>query len=163
MRAFRLVPLSAVLAFASCAASPHGGARYVDLRAGEAAILETDAAWAKAAGTKQVDAWMAYYTADAVVLPPNEATLTDPAGVRSLLSGLLALPNLTMGWKTTRAVIAASGDLGYSYGVYQLSFTGPDGKPVQDHGKVLQIWRLDAEGKWKCAVDTWSSDLPAPK
>jgi len=38
---------------------------------------------------------------------------------------------------------------------------GPDGKPMNDNGKMVEIWKKQADGNWKCIVDTWSSDLPA--
>jgi len=30
-----------------------------------------------------------------------------------------------------------------------------------DSGKILEVWRKQPDGGWKCAADTWSSDLPA--
>src|ERR1700761_9226465 len=40
-------------------------------QADEAAIRKADAEWVAAAQSRQVDAWLKFYTADAVVLPPN--------------------------------------------------------------------------------------------
>ena len=40
--------------------------------ADEATIRKADADWAAAAQSKQVAAWVAFYSEDAVVLPPNE-------------------------------------------------------------------------------------------
>jgi len=35
------------------------------------------------------------------------------------------------------------------------------GAPVRDTGKLVEIWKKQADGKWKCIVDTYNSDLPA--
>jgi ketosteroid isomerase-like protein len=34
------------------------------------------------------------------------------------------------------------------------------GQPVNDHGKLVEIWKKQADGKWKVAVDIFNSDLP---
>jgi ketosteroid isomerase-like protein len=28
--------------------------------------------------------------------------------------------------------------------------------------KILEIWKRQPDGKWKCIVDTWNFDLPLP-
>ena len=40
--------------------------------ADEAAIRKLDTGWVKASQSKQVDAWVAFDSDDAVVLPPND-------------------------------------------------------------------------------------------
>jgi ketosteroid isomerase-like protein len=57
--------------------------------------------------------------------------------------------------------VAQSADIAYSYGTYKLNFSGPAGNPTEDRGKYLEIWKKQKDGTWKCAVDTWNSDLPA--
>lgn len=132
-----------------------------DMRAKEeATIREVDANWVKAAQTRQPDAWVAFYSPDAVVLPPNDKVATDAASIRKPIAELLALPELEISWEPTKVEVARSADIAYLYGVYKLSFTGPDGKRVGDQGKNIEIWKKQADGTWKCAVDSWNSDLP---
>jgi ketosteroid isomerase-like protein len=95
------------------------------------------------------------------VLPPNDKTVTGKGSIGKPIADLLALPGLSISWTPTKVEVAKSGDLAYLYGTYQLSITGPDGKPIDDHGKMLEIWKKQSDGNWKCIVDTWSSDLPA--
>jgi len=33
------------------------------------------------------------------------------------------------------------------------------GKRITDRGKLVEVWRKQADGSWKCIVDTWNSDL----
>ena len=128
--------------------------------ADEAAIRLADSYWVKAAESKQVDAWMAFYADDAVVLPPNERIATDKDSIRKSVAGLLGLPGLSLSWQPTNVEVARSGDLAYLYGAYVLTFSDAKGKPVTDHGKNIEIWKKQSDGKWKCIVDTWNSDLP---
>jgi ketosteroid isomerase-like protein len=34
------------------------------------------------------------------------------------------------------------------------------GKPVTDRGKYTEVWKKQADGKWKAVADIWNSDLP---
>ena len=147
--------LASVAALAACAVP-------ADTRAAdEAALRKADEEWNKAARTRQVAAWVAFYTDDAVVLPPNEPPATTPDAIAKFVSGLLGLPALTIDWHAARVEMARSGELGYIHGSYDVSFRNPKGKLVKEHGKYLEVWRKQANGSWKCAVDTWSSDSPA--
>lgn len=69
-------------------------------------------------------------------------------------------PNTTVSWKVSKAEVAKSGDLGYLYGTYSLLIKDPQGLPVHDTGKLVEIWKKQADGNWKCIVDTYNSDLP---
>ena len=55
-------------------------------------------------------------------------------------------------------VVAEAGDLAYEVGSFRFSGTGPDGTTTSDTGKYLVIWKQNAAGEWKMAVDTWNSD-----
>jgi ketosteroid isomerase-like protein len=129
--------------------------------ADEAALRDTDAQWAKTAASKDVDATTAFYADGAVLLPPNARATTDKQAIRGIWADLLA-PGTTLSWQANKIEVARSGDLGYVTGVYQASLTDAQGKPVSDQGKFLEVWKKQPDGKWKCVVDTYSSDLPLP-
>ena len=128
--------------------------------ADEAAVRKVDADWATAAQTKQVDAWVAFYSDDAVVLPPNEQAATGKDTIHKTIGDLLALPGLSVNWKAAKVEVAKSGDLAYVQGTYELGMKDPKGKSVSDHGKYVEVWKKQPDSNWKCAVDTWNSDLP---
>lgn len=130
--------------------------------ADEAMIRKTDADWVTAAQTKKVDAWMAFYSDDAVALPPNDKVANTKEAIHKAVGDMLGLPGLSLHWKPTGVEVARSGDIAYLYGAYELTMNDAKGKPVTDHGKMLEVWKKQADGNWKCAVDTWNSDTPAP-
>jgi ketosteroid isomerase-like protein len=131
-----------------------------EVGAAEAAIRKSDAEWAAAAKTANVDAWMAFYAADAVVMAPNVRIASDHELVRQTVTDLLALPHLWIAWHSIKVEVAASGDLAYLIGAYELHYDEARGARVSDRGKLLEIWRKQADGGWKCVVDTWNSDGP---
>lgn len=155
-----LLGLSSALVLLGCTAAQPPA--QPDTRAAdEALIRKADADWVKAAQTKRVDAWVAYYADDAVVLPPNDKVANSKDTIRKAVSDLLTMPDVGVTWQPTKVEVARSGDLAYLYGAYELTATGPEGKPIADRGKNVEIWKKQADGNWKCILDTWSSDLPA--
>jgi ketosteroid isomerase-like protein len=132
----------------------------VDLAAAEAAVRKSDADWAAAASTASVDAWMAFYAADAIVLLPDDQLASGKELLRHIVTRLLALPHLSVAWRPINVEVARSGDLALLIGAYELSFGDSRGTPVSDRGRRLEIWRKQVDGTWKCIVDTWNLDKP---
>ena len=157
-----LVFLSGCLFLAACNSAPQAAQSPDNRAASEAAIRKADADWVKAAQTKDVESWMAFYADDAVALPPNEKTAANREAIRKSISNLLGLPGLAINWSPTKVEVARSSDIGYLHGTYEVSFNGPNGQPTTELGKMVEIWRKQPDGSWKCIVDMWSSDMPAP-
>src|SRR5713226_7554143 len=57
--------------------------------AGEQAVRDADAQWAKAAAAKDLDKTVSFYADDAVVLPPNDTAKTTKDAIRTLWKGEL--------------------------------------------------------------------------
>jgi ketosteroid isomerase-like protein len=132
-----------------------------DTAAAEAAVRQADADWAAAAGTAGVDAWMAFYAADAIVLLPSDHPASGKEFIRHSVTRLLALSHLSLAWRAPKVDVAPSGDVAFLTETYELRFADPRAAPISDQGRRLEIWKRQADGAWKCAVDTWSSDEPA--
>jgi ketosteroid isomerase-like protein len=129
-----------------------------DLAAADAAVRKADAEWAAAASTAGVEAWMAHYGADVIVLLPNEQLANGKELVRRSAARFLATSHLSVAWHPTKVEMARSGELAYLAGVYELRFADARGASKSDRGRHNEIWRKQTDGSWKCIVDTWSSD-----
>jgi len=132
----------------------------VDPVAAAVAVRKADADWAAAASAASVGAWMSFYAANAIVLLPNDQVASGKELVRQTVSRILALPHLSVAWRPIEAKVARSDDLAFLIEAYELRFDDSHGVPVSDRGRRLEIWRMQADGSWKCIVDTWSSDAP---
>src|SRR5262245_4317121 len=88
--------------------------------ADEAAIRKLDTDWSNAAQRKQVDAWLAFYSDDATVLPPNEPMASGKDAIRKTIGDLLALPGLNLKWEPKKIEVSKSGDMAYSFGAYEM-------------------------------------------
>lgn len=133
-----------------------------DTRADEATLRKLDDEWSKAAGAKDIEKTLSFYSDDAIVLVPNSPLLNTKEQIRTLWTGMFSVPGFGGGWKPTKIEIARSGDLAYISGRYEISEVDPSGRPLTDTGNYLEIWRKQPDGNWKCVVDTFSSDLPPP-
>ena len=125
------------------------------------ALRDADDAWSKAAASKDLDKTVSYYSSDAAVLPPNAPIATTKEAIRKIWQDMLASPGLVISWKATKVEVAKSGDLGFVSGTYEFTMNDASGKPTPDKGKYVEVWEKQADGKWKCEMDTWNSDMPA--
>ncbi|PYI62197.1 MAG: hypothetical protein DME79_09650 [Verrucomicrobia bacterium] len=127
----------------------------------ERVLRDLDGQWSKAAAAKDLEQTVAYYSDDAVVLPPNTASAMTKEAIRNTWKDLLASPGLVITRKPTRVELAKSGDMAWLSGTYELTMNDAAGSPINDHGKYLEVWEKQPDGNWKCRADMWNSDLPA--
>jgi ketosteroid isomerase-like protein len=132
-----------------------------DTKGTEQVLRDLDEQWAKAAGAKDVDKTVSFYSSDATVLPANAPIATTKNAIQKIWGDLLATPGLTISWKSTKVEVAKSGDLAFLTGRYEMTMNDATGKPVNDRGKYVEVWEKQKNGQWKCGTDIWNSDLPA--
>jgi len=130
--------------------------------ADEAVIRAAEATWSTAAGAKQLDATVAYYSADASLLAPNAPIATGAEAIRATWTQLLALHGFSIHWQPAKVEVARSADLAFAQGTYELTTTNAQGSPVTDRGKYVDVWKKQADGTWKVVADIFNSDLPLP-
>jgi uncharacterized protein (TIGR02246 family) len=126
----------------------------------EQALRDLDAKWSAAAGAKDIDKTVSYYSEDAVVMPPNAPSAKTRETIRSAWKEMLTTPGAAINWKTTKVEVAKSGDLACVSGTYEVMINDPSAKPANDHGKYVEVWKKQADGTWKVVADIWNSDLP---
>jgi uncharacterized protein (TIGR02246 family) len=110
-----------------------------------------------------VEALVAYYDPEAVVMPPNVPGSRGTAAIREGLAGMLSAMTITDMTFTTHDVHVA-GDMAVETGAYSMTSQPKDGSaPAStDTGKFLVVWRQQADGSWKLFRDIFNSDLPLP-
>lgn len=95
-----------------------------------ARFVDEEAIWGGPAslqeGRSAVTAWWARYT--------------SPGGER-------------LTWSPRQAVLAASGDLGYTLGDYRWEGKGPGGKALAAEGRYLTVWRRGKDGAFRAVFD----------
>jgi ketosteroid isomerase-like protein len=71
-------------------------------------------------------------------------------------------PKAKLTWAPIQIDVAASGDLGYTWGRYEFRNPGTDGKERVSGGFYLTIWKRQPDGSWKFAIDAGTPDRPKP-
>jgi len=154
--------LVAVWLSSSCAPAPPPAPP--DTRAqDEAAIKAADAAVGAAANARDAGKVASFYTDDVTLMPPNAPIVTGRENVKAFLAAMLTPADFSLSAVPTKVEVARSGDIGYLMGTYHVMFTAADGKMVMDDGKYATVWKKQADGSWKLAVDMFNSNMPLPE
>lgn len=95
------------------------------------------------------DAFDFYLADDGRILREN----VPPAVGRNAALSLISARQGTLSWQVTAADISTSGDLGYTYGVFELK----SGMAAPEHGSYVHVWKRQY-GKWKVVMDIMSPD-----
>src|SRR6185295_7618309 len=133
-----------------------GGNREAD----ERAIRDLDAAWSKSAAAKDMDRILSFYAEDASMFVPNQPIATGKPAIRVEWTKLTTNPGFAISFAPSRVEVAKSADMAYEYGTYTLMMSGPDGRPINDRGKFVVVWKKQSDGKWLVVADIFNSDLP---
>jgi len=122
----------------------------VDRETGRAIVKKLETEFAERSAKKgAADAFDSYLAEDARLLRENVAPAVGKNTALSLVSARLG----NLSWQVTAADISASGDLGYTYGVFEFK----SGSAASEHGSYVHVWKKQ-NGKWKVVLDIMSPD-----
>jgi uncharacterized protein (TIGR02246 family) len=128
--------------------------------ADERAIRAAGEEWQRALAAHDVDKVVALHTTDAIYMLSHQPVVSGAAAIRAGWTEALKLPNYKVTWNPTK-IDVASPRVATEYGTYTDSYTGPDGKTVNDAGNYVTIWHK-VNGKWLVAVDVPNTTDPLP-
>ena len=101
-------------------------------------------------------AFLFYFSDKGVMLRDNAYPLV---GKNSLISQFAnrSDTSFVLSWEPVYAMIAKSGDLGYTYGYYARTIKSTG---VVSKGTYVTIWEKQKDGTWKFVMDTGTNGLP---
>ncbi len=121
-------------------------------------LFQLEAEFARAAAQHGQAAFVTYFADDGVELE-NGGGISSREDMRKAP----AWPEGTsLTWTPVKADMAASGDLGYTYGNYVFKSKDKEGKIVSSYGKYMSVWKKQSDGSWKVVVDMGNAS-PDPK
>ena len=136
--------------------------RGFDPVAEEAKLLRRDAEWADLASAgKDVEKIVSYWTDDAVLIFPGQPLLEGKAAIRAYVAESLNTAGFKIHWVSEKPMFSPDGKLAYMRGKNELTAPGQNGAPITVHLRGISIWRLDADGQWRCVVDISNEEPPA--
>lgn len=134
----------------------------VDTQKGKDALRQADIEFSNLSKEKGVkEAFLAFVASDGVLLRPFSMPIAGFDEVKKFLEE--GDSNFQLIWSPVYADISISGELGYTYGTYSLTFKDESGAEQIRYGTYVSIWKLDNEGKWKFVLDTGNPGLEPKK
>lgn len=127
----------------------------VDAEAARQSLDAADRAFAKAAEAGTSAAYLGVLADQARLYRED----LQPALDREAIRAALAKDPAAMTWEPSGAVVAASGDLGSTYGIAKSRESGGEGTWASSHN-YFRMWRKQQDGSWKVVLDVMT---PRPK
>lgn len=129
----------------------------IDMQTETQALLETDRAFAlHSVEHGAAEAFRKYLLEDALQLPSGQLPMR---GRETIYTEMLKSDGqYELNWEPREGAVAASGELGYTWGYYTVTIRGGEGDGQQRRGKYLNVWKKDDEGNWRVLVDTGNAN-----
>ena len=132
----------------------------VDQEAEGRELMELSRTWSDIVEAGDMDSALEFWADDAVMLPPDLPVLSGKSAIREYVMGAAKIPGFRISWEPVSAYVSESGDMAYLIERNVTEMDGEDGQKIVIHGKVVTIWRKDANGHWKNVVETWNTAPP---
>ena len=126
-----------------------------------AALLQVDRDFAKTGVVKNLEGFMSYIAED-VRFYSAGVMRTGKLAFREGWAKGFADTNWSITWAPLYAEAGQSADLGYTTGSFEIHDKSADSTPVVRRGSYVTIWRKQADGTWKVALDIGSFVPPKP-
>ena len=133
--------------------APEAGSA-ADTGAATEAVNKTEQEMLAAFQAKDSAKLASYYAPDAVLATPGRAAAKGSEAVAKALGDDFADPNFKLGFTNEKTAVAGSGDLAYTYGSFNITYTNPQTKqPETASGSYVTVFKKQDDGSWKVAAD----------
>jgi len=111
---------------------------------------ETNNLFAEALNAGNLNALASLYEPQATLMPSPGKLVTGTAAIKeSLLNFVAGKPKMSL----TSRLVAQAGDMAVTSAKWELSVTGPEGKPTQMTGQSIEVVRQHPDGRWLYVID----------
>ena len=143
-----LIFIANVLIISSCDFSKKDNDETVSSK--NESLLKADNDFAALSAEKGLrDAYLENIDSNGVLLRPNQLPIAGADAVDFIIG--IKDTGYTMMWKPSNAMVAASGDMGFTYGVYEIKSSLID---TSLYGTYGSIWTKQSDGKWKFVLQS---------
>jgi len=122
-------------------------------------MMDADRAFSKLSEEKGMkNAFLEYIDSNGVLLRPNQMPVLGADAIDYLIQQNDS--SYTLKWAPQRGFVAQSGDLGYTYGLFQLQSKVKD---TTIFGTYVSIWKKQSDGSWKFVLDSGNDGVGEPQ
>ncbi len=126
--------------------------------AGQLVLIELESKFAQSVAEGGGRAFATWFAEDAVTLSNGKPAVRGRGAIAQSANWTPTEYALT--WTPQGVEMGAANDMGFTWGHYEAKSMGRDGKPVVLKGRYITIWKKQADGAWKVAMDA-SAEEPA--
>lgn len=151
------IPLSACTKPATQA---DGAAAKASTDAAAAAVESVEAEMLAAFGSKDPAKLISQYASDALLALPGRTVKGTEAITKAYTEDFVD-PSFSLTFVNDNTDVASSGDLAYTSGTFNVSYTNPQTKQVEKvAGTYVTVFRKQADGSWKAVADIATPGAP---
>lgn len=155
-----LVIALSVVAAVGCKEMPRAAAGDSVAVGDRAAVEASTAAFHQALRTNDLETFMSYVAEDVFFMPPGEPPMRGRDAMRKWTTGFLAQYRTSALKLADREVLVGNG-WAVELGTYEWALQPTaGGAPVVDRGNYMQVWKQQADKKWRFAREVYNSSLP---
>lgn len=116
----------------------------------EKELLKLEGDFSKASGKDAAAGFAAYAADDVRLMREGRLPVTD----KSSALNSVRFTEAALTWEPSKVEASHSGDLGYTYGTYELKPLTKEGQTGQpQRGNYVHIWKKKPDGKWRVVLD----------
>lgn len=116
-------------------------------------IMQTDRQFSDLSAEKGMKtAFLQYIDSGGILLRENQYPIVGKDANRFLTA--MNDSGFTLTWEPQAGEVSASGDMGFTYGIYTLTT-----KDTTAKGTYVSIWKKQPDGHWKFILDTGNTGL----
>ena len=128
----------------------------------KASLIRVDEDFARDAAAKGTGrAFIDYADENVVLLRQNQFPIKGKRELEDHYKGRDTVIT-PLNWRPEKAEVSPDGQLGYTFGNWQYSFTDKSGKKSTSYGNYVTIWKKQSDGSWKYVLDGGSDTPPPP-
>jgi ketosteroid isomerase-like protein len=123
-----------------------------DREAGLRSLMGVDTRFAEETAKRGLEGWLSYFDENATIFPGSHAIVTGLDAVRAYYAETGFDPS-GLSWTPAGSGISSSGDLGYTYGTWEMRGSSDQSADVVARGQYLTQWKKQADGSWRVVAD----------
>jgi ketosteroid isomerase-like protein len=123
---------------------------------GKLLLFDLEAKFAKDVAVRGGAAFADWFAPDGVTLGNGASPVVGKVAI--LKSTTWTPQQYQLTWTPTDAAMGPSGDMGYTWGHFEGHSKDANGNPVTTSGRYITIWRKQADGSWKVALDAGANE-----
>jgi len=115
-------------------------------------IMTTENEFAKMANERGVAEAFTTFAADDAVITRNNRIIEGKRAIANYYNDQID-QEVKLEWTPHFIDVAASGDLGYTYGNYTFTATDSSGQIIKQEGVFHTVWKKQSDGTWRYVWD----------